>query len=171
MGKGGAGGDGGVEPAPSTRPALRPASCATSRGAGVVPRPGVEPAQPVATVLQTAPLADGGLCMGGAWSTPLGSSQLESLNWWPDATAREPLYPPSAIQSRWLRRDRGPGTRPEATPSRAGDPLRQGASKARRGPRASPRGAPGLIADRLPQRKGCDRPAEPWSAIPAAAGV
>ena len=33
--------------------ALRP------RGAGVVPRPGAEPAHPVVTVLQTAPLADG----------------------------------------------------------------------------------------------------------------
>jgi hypothetical protein len=31
---------------------------------------------------------------GGAWSTALGSSRLESLNCWPNATAREPLHPP-----------------------------------------------------------------------------
>lgn len=79
---------------------------AMTRDITMVQRPGVEPAQPVATVLQTAPLADGVSCMGGTWWIPLGSRQLESLNWWAERdSARTASCSLSVIQSLWVRLD------------------------------------------------------------------
>ena len=62
----GAGGEGGGEPAPSTLPASRLPAELRPRVAGVIERSGFEPAQPVATVLQTAPWPMRCLCMGAS---------------------------------------------------------------------------------------------------------
>jgi hypothetical protein len=69
------------------------------RVAGVVQRPGVEPAQPVATVYRALPSPMGCLCMGGTWWTPMGSTQLASLTCIPQLVSRtrqraEPLHAP-----------------------------------------------------------------------------
>jgi hypothetical protein len=64
-------------------------------------------------------------------------------------------------------------TRSELRPRhpRAGHPLRQRASKSAARSTRVTRGAPTLIADRMPRRECFDRPAGPWSAIHASAGV
>jgi len=47
--------------------------------------------------------------MGGTWWTPLGSSQLESLNWWAERdSARTASCSLSVIQSPWVRLAQGP---------------------------------------------------------------
>lgn len=139
--------------------------------AGVVQRPGVEPAQLVATVSRPLPLPMGCLCMGWNLVDPLGSGQFESLNCCAERDGvRTPSCSLSVIQSRWVRRDRGPGTSLRPRHRYAGHPGGRGHRKRARS-RASAGGAPALIADRMPWRACCDRPAAPWSAIHASARV
>jgi hypothetical protein len=106
----------------------------------------------------------------GPQDSLLGSSQLESLNWWPNATARTASCSLSMVQSRWVRLNRGPGTRPAAAPSPAGIPSGRGIESAARSTRVTPR-CPG--ADHRPPASARRlRPAcGTLVAIPAAARV
>jgi hypothetical protein len=72
----------------------------------------------------------------------MGSSQLESLNWWArtrHSANRFMLLVGDPIP--WIRLDRRPGTRSEARHSRAGHPLRRRASKSAARSRRVARGA------------------------------